>query len=406
VNRSIGSGAIAIAGVVGWLGLVWLGISLYSSIPPHAGFDLELLLQAGRDVAAGRSPYDPALIAGTAPVAESLFYSYPPLVAQAMVLFAAVPSPVMLVAWDLGALAGLAAIAAALGRRLVPALPTRRIVVPTLSLAPLCFPFAIGLLFGNLDVFFPLLYGAMLLAVVSRVDGDRGIDRAGAIGGIGLAVASLSKLHPGSLAAWFGIRAATGDRGARRVLVAAVMVGLVILGVSLLLGGSQPWIDYAAVIRAGSNADLVDPRNAGPAAQVALLIGADDRFARTLQIGVTIVALAITAAVARPGGDPAERLAWAAVASLVILPVTWFHYPSALIPFGLVALLRARDRDRETRRRVTALVAAALVAGALAIAALPLLWVAMALVLGDVRASRPSHQVEVEVATVAGATGG
>jgi hypothetical protein len=386
VNRSIASGAIAIAGVVGWLGLVWLGISLYSSTPPHAGFDLELLLQAGRDVAAGRSPYDPALIAGTAPVAESLFYSYPPLVAQAMTVFAAVPSPVMLVTWDLAALAGLAAIAAALGRRLVPDLPTRRIVVPTLALAPLCFPFAIGLLFGNVDVFFPLLYGAMLLAVVSRVD------RTAALGGVGLAVASLTKLHPASLAGWFGIRAATGERDSRRVLVAAVVVGLVILCLSVLVGGSQPWIDYAAVIRAGSNVDLVDPRNAGPAAQIALLIGADDRFARTFQIAVTIAALAITAVAARPGGDPAERLAWAAVASLVILPVTWFHYPSALIPFGLVALLRARDRDRQTRRRVTALVAAAMVVAAVAIAALPLLWLAIALVLGAVRMSRPSRR--------------
>jgi hypothetical protein len=386
VNRSIASGAIAIAGVVGWLGLVWLGISLYSSTPPHAGFDLELLLQAGRDVAAGRSPYDPALIAGTAPVAESLFYSYPPLVAQAMAVFAAVPSPLMLVAWDVAALAGLAAIAAAFGRRLVPDLPTRRIVVPTLALAPLCFPFAIGLLFGNVDVFFPLLYGAMLLAVVSRVD------RTAALGGVGLAVASLTKLHPASLAGWFGIRAATGERDSRRVLVAAVVVGLVILCLSVLVGGSQPWIDYAAVIRAGSNVDLVDPRNAGPAAQIALLIGADDRFARTFQIAVTIAALAITAVAARPGGDPAERLAWAAVASLVILPVTWFHYPSAMIPFGLVALLRGRDRDRQTRRRVTALVAGALIVAAVAIAALPLLWIAIALVLGAVRMSRPPRR--------------
>jgi hypothetical protein len=303
-----------------------------------------------------------------------------------MTVFAAVPSPVMLVTWDLAALAGLAAIAAALGRRLAPDLPTRRIVVPTLALAPLCFPFAIGLLFGNLDVFFPLLYGAMLLAMVSHAD------RAAALGGIGLAVASLTKLHPASLAGWFGIRAATGERDSRRVLVAAVAVGVVILGLSVLVGGSQPWIDYAAVIRAGSNADLVDPRNAGPAAQIALLIGADDRFARTFQIAVTIAALAITAVAARPGGDPAERLAWAAVASLVILPVTWFHYPSALIPFGLVALLRARDRDRQTRGRVVALVAAAMVVAAVAIAALPLLWLAIALVLGAVRMSRPSRR--------------
>jgi hypothetical protein len=393
VNRSIGAGAIAIVGVIGWFGLLWLGITLYATTPPHAGFDLELLLQAGRDVVAGRSPYDPALVAGAAPVAESLFYSYPPLVAQGMAVFAAIPSPIMLVAWDLAALAGLAGIAAAIGRRLAPGVPAIRVVVPTLALAPLCFPFAIGLLFGNLDVFFPLLYGAMLLAVLvpagrsaggASATGDR---RSQAGGGIALAVASLTKLHPASLAGWFGIRAATRDMGARRVFAVAVVAGLVVLGLSLLVGGIQPWIDYGAVIRAGSNADLVDPRNAGPAAQIALLMGGDDRFARTLQIGVTLVALAVTAIAARPGGDPVERLAWAAIASLAILPVTWFHYPSALIPFGIVALLRVADP--RARRRVTGLLGAAMVVGAVAIVGLPLLWLAMGLVLVAVRASRP-----------------
>ncbi|HEV7810299.1 MAG TPA: hypothetical protein VGO64_06855, partial [Candidatus Limnocylindrales bacterium] len=68
---------VAVVGVVAWLGLIWIGVTLYSTTPPRAGFDLELLVAAGRDVAAGRSPYDPALVAGSAPVAESLFYSYP-----------------------------------------------------------------------------------------------------------------------------------------------------------------------------------------------------------------------------------------------------------------------------------------------------------------------------------------
>jgi len=56
-------------GIIGWLGLLWIGATLYAATPPKAGFDLELLLRAGRDVAAGRSPYDPALVAGSAPVA-------------------------------------------------------------------------------------------------------------------------------------------------------------------------------------------------------------------------------------------------------------------------------------------------------------------------------------------------
>ncbi len=208
----IALGALLIVGVVGWIGLIWIGASLYASTPPKAGFDLELLLQAGRDVVAGRSPYDPALVAGVAPVAESLFYSYPPIVAQAMVLVSWIPSPVAFVAWDVAAVAGLAVIAAALGRRLAPARPTASIVIPVVALAPLCFPFAIGLLFGNLDVFFPLLYGLMLLAVMPGTS-SAAADRAG---GLALAAASIAKLHPASLVAWFGVRSRSSRTASRR----------------------------------------------------------------------------------------------------------------------------------------------------------------------------------------------
>jgi hypothetical protein len=379
----IALGALAIVGVIGWIGLLWIGTTLYATTPPKAGFDLELLVRAGRDVAAGRSPYDPALVAGSAPVAESLFYSYPPVVAQLMVLVAWIPSPVMLVAWGAAAVAGLAAVAAALGRRFAPARPTASVVLPVVALAPLCFPFAIGLLFGNLDVFFPLLYGAMLLAVAPRAG-----RAAPSGGGVALATAAIAKLHPASLVAWFGVRGLGGDRSSARVLVVAAVVGGGVLAGSLIAFGLAPWQDYVAVIRAGSNADLVDVRNAGPAVQLALLLGGDDRFARTAQIAVTAVVLVVTTLSARRGGDPVERLAWASAASLATLPVTWFHYPSALIPFGLAALLRSDGSSAS--RRVRAWIAAALAVAAVAIAILPLLWVAVGLVLVAVRESRPA----------------
>jgi len=380
-NRSVAAGALVILGIVGWLGLLWLGATLYAATPPKAGFDLELLLQAGRDVAAGRSPYDPALVAGSAPVAESLFYSYPPVVAQAMALFAPIPSPLMLVAWGAAAVAGLAAVAAALGRRFAPDLPTRSIVIPVVALAPLCFPFAIGLLFGNFDVFFPLLYGAMLLAVAP------GTTTAAQIaGGVGLATAAIAKLHPASLGVWFGVRSLGGDRASLRALLVAVAVGLGLLAISAVVWGLSPWTDYVAVVRAGSNADLVDPRNAGPAAQLALLIGASDGFARTTQIAVTAAVLVVTVIAGRRGGDPVERFGWAAAASLATLPVTWFHYPSAMIPFAIAAVLRSHGTD--AGGRVRALIAAALVVAAVAIALLPLIWVAIGLVLVAVRTSR------------------
>jgi hypothetical protein len=165
------------------------------------------------------------------------------------------------------------------------------------------------------------------------------------------------------------------------------VTGILIVAVSLLAGGSGPWSEYLTVVRAGSGADLADPRNAGPAAQIALLTGAGESFARVLQIPITLVALAITIAAARSRRDVVESLVWAAAASLITLPVTWFHYPAALMPFAVAAVLRSRGAA--SAGRVSLLVGAALVVSIVAIAALPLLWLGVALVIAGVRASAP-----------------
>ena len=125
----------------------------------------------------------------------------------------------------------------------------------------------------------------------------------------------------------------------------------------------------------------------GPASQVALLLGLSDASARTLQVGVTIAAIAGTVIAAWALDDRVESFAWATVASLVILPVTWFHYPVALVPVALAAASRARAGSLP---RTAALLAAAIVAAALAILAPVLVWAAAALVLAAVRVSRPS----------------
>jgi hypothetical protein len=354
---------------------------MFATNPPTAGFDLELLLRAGRDVATGRSPYDPALLAGGAPVAERLFYSYPPPVAQIMALFAGIPSGLMLVAWDAAAVAGLAVVAAMIARRFAPEVLVSRVIVPVLALGPICFPFAVGLLFGNLDVFFPFLYGLLLVGVVGGQS-----DWSALRGGAAVAVAAITKLHPASLGIWLAVRAVRAGP-ARQALAGLVVTGILIVAVSLLAGGSGPWSEYLTVVRAGSGADLADPRNAGPAAQIALLTGAGESFARVLQIPITLVALAITIAAARSRRDVVESLVWAAAASLITLPVTWFHYPAALMPFAVAAVLRSRGAA--SAGRVSLLVGAALVVSIVAIAALPLLWLGVALVIAGVRASAP-----------------
>jgi glycosyl transferase family 87 len=390
-------GILGLVGAIGWIGLILLTAQLRATDPPTAGFDLDLLIGAGRNVAAGQSPYDPAILGGVSPVAERLFYSYPPVVAQAMAVISALPSTLILVVWDALAVAGLSFVGVRLARVYAPELEPRTVALVVAALIPFVFPFAIGLVFGNLDVFFPLLYGLLLLAMhPGATRGD------GVTGGVATSVAGLAKLHPGSLGLWVVV-AAVQSVQARRVLVWAVVAAAAILGASLVVGGTQPWLDYANVVKAGSGADLVDPRNGGPAAQLALLLGGStasaESVARSAQVAVTTLALAVTAVAAWRVKDPVSSLAWAAAASLVILPVTWYHYPSALIPFAMAALLRARGTSTE-RATLTAVAAAGAVA-ALAIAWLPLLYVAVALVLVAAHVSVAREGREVVAASPA-----
>jgi Glycosyltransferase family 87 len=379
--------AAVVAGTLGWIGLVAIAVQLAAATPSNLGFDLDLLLEAGRDVAGGRSPYAPELVSGTAPTATHLFYSYPPPVAQAMAIFAFLPSTVAFVAWCLIAVAGLLAVTEGLRRHYAPDRPRFEVLVVTAAVAPLILPLAVGLLFGNYDVLFPLLYGAMLLAAVAPTRAST------VVGGAALVVASL-KIHPASMGLWFLVRAVRerreGDRrlgGSARVLVAAVVIGLVVVLLSLVLGGPGLWADYAQVIRAGTRAVIVDDRNAGIAALVAGWVGGGDELARTLHLAVGLGALVVTAWAAWRRQDVVESFAWATAASLVTLPVTWYHYPSALIPIAVAAGLRARGSD--SRPVWTLLVAAGAVA-AVAIAALPLVYVSMGLVILAARRSAPA----------------
>jgi hypothetical protein len=371
--------AAAVVGVIGWLGVVALGMQLAGGSPPALGFDLELLLEAGRAVAAGRSPYAVDLVGGAPPTATDLFYSYPPPVAQVMALVAGVPSSVMIVLWAVGAVAGLLFVADALRRRLAPDRSRPVVLGLVVAVAPLTLPFTVGLLFGNFDVYFPLLYGLMLLAVLDPA-------ARAAAGGIALVVASL-KVHPASMGLWFLVRWLTHRApGTAVALGSAVVAGLAILVVSVLLGGIGLWADYVEVVRSGTGAVIVDPRNAGPAALIASVIGADDATARVIHIGVAVVALAVTVWAGWRRADAVESFGWATAASLATLPVTWYHYPSALLPVGIAAWLRVGSAER---RRVTACLVAAEIVAAVALVVLPLLWVAIGLVILAARWSRP-----------------
>ena len=376
-------------GTMGWAGLVLLAVTLLVQEPPRAGFDLTLILDAGRRVAAGQSPYLAGAVGGGTQV-ESLFYSYPPPVAQAASFIGGLDDTVVLAAMGILASIGLAAVAAGLAglRGSVRAVD---VVVPTLALAPFVYPFAIALLFGNVDSWYPPAYGAVLIAALG------GSSRWRIGGGVALGLVAVAKLQPGSLFLWLAVaglgawqagRAAgsAGSSSATRpatwiVLVSGVVTIGVVVAESLLGWGLGPWQDYVGVLRAGGGVDLVSPLNIGPASQLALLLG-DPSVASRVAPVIAVVALGGIAAAAGWVRRPALSLAIAAVLSLVVLPITWFHYPVALVPFAIAAAVAAHGTAAASR--VGWLVAGAIVVAGVAIAGPVIVWGAVALVVAAV----------------------
>ena len=365
-----GLAAWVLVGVIGWAGIAWIGWALWQATPRQAGFDLTLLLEAARRVTAGQSPYNPAMLAGASPDATALFYSYPPPVAQAMTLLAWLPDGTVLVLWALGATLGLGLAAWRLALATGRIATARADAVKAVAVAALLLPFAVAVLFGNLDAWYGLAFGAFVLAVAApRASRGRCV-----AGGIALGIVSAAKLHPALLLVWLLARALVDRHGpARQVLAAALATGLVIVAASVLVGGVGPWQDYVAVVGAGTGAAVVDPRNLGPVSLLGQVASLDGTGVRAAQAVVALVALVVTVLAAVRVRDPLASVAVAITACLVVLPVTWYHYPVALIPVG-VALVAFRPASR-------ARVALAGVLASLAIAFTPLLWLAVGVLL-------------------------
>jgi hypothetical protein len=313
---------LVVAGI-GWAGLAILGAAMLAKKPPQAGFDLQLLLDAGKRVAAGGSPYDLSAVANGLS-ARDLFYSYPPLVAQILAPFSGLPTWLILDSWWLGAMAGLSLVAARIGRasagrRLAAhAATSLDVALLTLAAAPFFFPLTAALLFGNVDMWFPFLFSVLTLALISdRASPSRVVSVAG---GASLAIATAVKLNPGVLLLWLVARkpaAGTSRRFGATVIGATIATGAAILAVSLMDGGVGPWRDWLGYLRAAGNADLTSTANIGPAAQVALLLGRPE-MAGPLTVLVTAAAVAATIASARLIADPLEGLCWH------LWPRSWF----------------------------------------------------------------------------------
>lgn len=230
-------------------------------------------------------------------------------------------------------------------------------------------PFAIATLFGNLDAWYPLAYGALLLATLASP--SRGTVIAA---GIAVAVVSVAKLHPASLLLWIAARAWVAGGGPQaRVLAAAAATVVAIVLASLLVGGLQPWQDYVAVVRAGTGAELVDARNLGPVSLLGQATALGAGALQAAQAVVTLLVIVVSVVAAMRIRDPLTSLAIAMSASLVTLPVTWYHYPVALMPVAIALAIR----HPASRPRVVL----AVVVVDLAIAIPALAWLAVAILL-------------------------
>lgn len=363
-----GLGVWLMIGVIGWAGIVWIGWTLWQSTPPRAGFDLALLLEAARRVTAGQGPYDPAMLAGTAPAATSLFYSYPPPVAQAMTLLAWLSDGTVLVLWGIAAILGLGAVAWQLAREAGRPL-ARDDALRAMAVAAVFLPFSVAVLFGNLDVFYPVLYGAVLLSVLPGASRTTQV-----VGGAAAAVAVIAKLHPAPLLLWVAVRAARSRGGQDgRVLGAALLTGVVVLLASLLIGGTRPWLDYLTVVRVAGGASLVDSRNAGPVSLLGLLTGLDGSVLIAIQLAVVVAVAVVTVVAGVRVRDPLTGFAIVAVASLVTLPITWYHYLGALVPVAIALAVRFPS----ARMRI----AVAAVVADIAIGFVPVMWIGVAILL-------------------------
>ena len=246
---------LAMAGIASWVTFAAVMARAYAQTPPGAGFDLSCLLTGGRRVAEGLSPYEPSMLAGQSVGITTLFFSYPPLVAQAFAPFAGVPSVVMLTALLVVAAIAGAAVAASIVRLSSDRVTHRQALLIVLATLPFWFPYTLGMLFGNFDLLFVAFYGLVLLAVVPAAPSRRWVVGAGV---------TVRRRHPDEAPPGGPRRVAARPRRPRvaprggpglagRTAAAAELGGRASWlrpsgssssALSLLVGGTGPWADY------------------------------------------------------------------------------------------------------------------------------------------------------------------
>ena len=121
--------------------------------------------------------------------------------------------------------------------------------------------------------------------------------------------------------------------------------------------------------------------------QIALSIWLDAGAIAPIESVVVVAALAVAVLSALAVDDTLESLLWGAFASLIVLPVTWFHHFGMLVPFGVAALARGWDGRPASRRTMLVLTAAGFLVAALGFARVTA-WLLVPIAIALMRVSR------------------
>ncbi|HEY7522139.1 MAG TPA: glycosyltransferase family 87 protein [Candidatus Limnocylindrales bacterium] len=259
------------------------------------GYDYLAYDAAARRLIAGQALYDTSFQASGS---FGLFY-YPPPFILLVLPFTALPAGAATWAW----IAALVACFAA-GVALLPV--SNRVRWLIVLAAAIQWPFAYALKLGQVG---PLLF--LCFAI-----GWRWLDRAGPLG-LGIAVGALVKVQPALLVVWAAL---TGRWRATAVVVA---IGAAAALVTTLLTGPEAWFDFADLVRRVSD-PITTPRNLTPGA-IAFQLGIDRGLAAAIQVGATVIVVALVIVSARRSPAAASFLV-AVIASQLVSPILWDHY--------------------------------------------------------------------------------
>jgi Glycosyltransferase family 87 len=288
--------AVALIAAIGWAYLVLSASAAIGTL----GYDFEAYRLAVEHLRAGQSMYD---LNATSMGASGLFF-YPPPFALLVLPFAVIPGDLGIAIWTWALIA--ASVAAIV---IMPVSTRTRYVV--LLLAALSWPLVYAIKLGQVGSVLLLLFAVAW----------RWLDRPWPFG-LATGIGTVIKLQPALVIAWAVV---TGRRQAAAI---GIGVFLVLAAIITIWAGTQPWLDWLAVL--GNVSRPVLAENDQGLGRHAFLAGVPQTTA-TLIHYANVAAVIVVTFVAVLRGTPVASFMAVVVASQFVSPVLWDHYALLLL---------------------------------------------------------------------------